>query len=159
MEIRRYDLSEEIVLEVGKFAILWNWFECNFCDNDCNSTKIEDISKRIHIAEKVQKNFADELKNRCFSFGLSEMDYVKESLHPEKARRSSEKDMEIMNNFIKQSGSESTHGCLLVLYRMRNNLMHGLKCLDELDKQLELFRAATAVLDGIVDNPIGSRGL
>lgn len=42
-----------------------------------------------------------------------------------------------------------TRGCLLVLHRIRNNLMHGMKLLEGLDGQIELFRAATAVLESI----------
>lgn len=57
--------------------------------------------------------------------------------------------MDVMKQFITQSGNELTRGCLLVLYRIRNNLMHGMKLLERLDGQIELFRAATAVLESI----------
>lgn len=39
MLIKGYDLQEETVLEVGKFAVLWNWFERSWCDNNCNPAK------------------------------------------------------------------------------------------------------------------------
>ena len=54
-----------------------------------------------------------------------------------------------MRQFITQSEGELTRGCLLVLHRIRNNLMHGMKLLEGLDGQIELFRAATAVLESI----------
>lgn len=54
-----------------------------------------------------------------------------------------------MRQFIEQSGDELARGCLLVLHRIRNNLMHGMKLLEELDGQIELFQAATAVLESV----------
>lgn len=30
MKIRDFELKDQTVLEIGKFAILWNWFEKNF---------------------------------------------------------------------------------------------------------------------------------
>ena len=37
MLIKGYNLKEETVIEVGKFTILWNWFEWACCNNNCNS--------------------------------------------------------------------------------------------------------------------------
>ena len=44
---------------------------------------------------------------------------------------------------------EGVCGCLLVIRRIRNNMMHGLKAVSELDKQIELFRSANEVLESI----------
>lgn len=149
MLIKGYNLQEETVLEVGKFAVLWNWFERSWCDNNCNPTKIKRISTTIHVDPEKQAHFAEVLNTRRQWFGQLEMDYVRDSLHPGNARASSEEDMTVMRQFIEQSGDELTRGCLLVLHRIRNNLMHGMKLLEELDGQIELFRAATAVLESV----------
>ena len=149
MLIKGYDLREETVLEVGKFAVLWNWFERSWCDNNCNPAKIKRISATIQIDPKKRAHLAEVLNKRRHWFGQLEMDYVRDSLHPGNARASSEEDMTVMRQFIEQSGDELTRGCLLVLHRIRNNLMHGMKLLEELDGQLELFQAATAVLESV----------
>lgn len=149
MLIKGYNLQEETVLEVGKFAVLWNWFERSWCDNNCNPTKIKSIAKTIPVDTERQANLAEVLNKRRHWFGQLEMDYVRDSLHPGNARASSEEDMMVMRQFIEQSGDELTRGCLLVLHRIRNNLMHGMKLLEELDGQIELFRAATAVLESV----------
>lgn len=57
--------------------------------------------------------------------------------------------MLIMRQFLEQTGDELTRGFLLVLHRIRNNLMHGMKLLEELDGQIELFCTATSVLESI----------
>lgn len=41
--------------------------------------------------------------------------------------------MTSMRQFMEQTGEELTHGCLLVLHRIRNNLMRGMKLLEELE--------------------------
>lgn len=150
MRIKGFDLQEETILEVGKFAILWNWFERTCCDNNCNSAKIKEIAKHIFIAPDAQACFAGILNKRRHWFGQREIDYVQESLHPGNARVSNESDMCVMRQYLEQTGDESTCGCLLILQRIRNNLMHGMKIPEELDSQIELFRAANAVLESII---------
>lgn len=149
MLIKGYNLQEETVLEVGKFAILWNWFERSWCNNSCNPAKIKRIATTIRVDTEKQAHLAEVLNNRRYLFNQLVTEYVDESLHPGNARASHDNDKVIMGQFIEQSGDELTRGCLLVLYRIRNNLMHGMKLLEELDGQIELFRAATAVLESI----------
>ena len=36
MEIKRHDVDDEVVMEIGKFAILWNFYERFFFNYDCN---------------------------------------------------------------------------------------------------------------------------
>lgn len=48
-----------------------------------------------------------------------------------------------------QTGDDLNCGCLLVIYRIRNNLMHGLKMVEELNNQLKLFKAVNGVLESI----------
>lgn len=156
MIIKGCHLQKETVLEVGKFAILWNWFERSWCNNECNSTKIKCMANTIPIDVEKQAHLAEILNQRRHLFRQLTMEYINDSLHPKKAIQSSNSDKEIMQQFIEQTGDEQTCGCLLVLYRIRNNLMHGMKLLEELDGQIELFRAATAVLESISE-PCWSR--
>lgn len=36
MKIKGCELKNETVLEIGRFAILWNCFESEWCNNKCN---------------------------------------------------------------------------------------------------------------------------
>ena len=96
-----------------------------------------------------QAQLAKELNKRRNWFDQLEMDYVRDSLHPGNARVSKDADMQVMKQFLEQKGDDLLYGCLLVIYRIRNNLMHGIKLLEELDGQIELFRAANDVLENI----------
>lgn len=149
MKIKGYNIQADTVREIGKFSILWNWFERFWCDNNCNPGKIKDIAKMIPVGYKQQAHLAEVLNQRRHWFGQLEMDYIIESLHPGNARASTEDDMAIMRQFMEQTGDDLTCGCLLVIYRIRNNLMHGMKLLEELNGQIELFHAANEVLESI----------
>ena len=152
MRIKGIDLQEETIFEVGKFAILWNWFERSWCRNNCNPKEIQKIANSIAIDAKKQALFAKILNERRYLFHQIVPEYVDISLHPPKARPSSDDDKEAMLQFMEQAGDKQTYGCLLILHRIRNNLMHGLKLLEELDGQVELFRAATAVLESMEEH-------
>ena len=148
MTIKGFELMDATVMEIGKFSILWNRFEHDWCSNNCNPAKIKAIANIIQLSTEAQAQLAQVINKRRHWFDQLEMDYIRDSLHPEHARGSTEDDMELMRKFLAQSGTEPC-GCLLVVNRIRNNLMHGIKMIEELDGQIELFQAANAVLESI----------
>ena len=57
MIIRGNNLDDKLVIEIGRFSILWNCFERFQCNNACNPTKIklvsqEEIKYKINLTEK-----------------------------------------------------------------------------------------------------------
>lgn len=146
----RYWLNEETVFEIGKFTILWNMFECLYCDTHCTIPRIKQIAKKIDINPDLRKQLAEVLT----SPDVYEEDIrVIKLLYPEKAQEKvSEYDETSITSFYKQQGDDPvlTEGCLLTIRRIRNNMMHGLKSIAYLDVQIELFRTANAILDDIL---------
>lgn len=149
MLIKGINLRVDTVNEIGKFAILWNLFEHDWCNNACNHSKIKEIVPEIHVDDGIQRELARVLNERRSWFSQLEMDYVKESLHPGNARKSLDEEMDIMHNFLTGEGNDLLCGCFLVIYRIRNNMMHGLKIAEELDGQIDLFKAVNKVLENI----------
>ena len=149
MRIKEFELKEETVVEIGKFAILWNLFEHDYCDNHCNPKKIIEKVSEIYVDDKAQMELSWVLNERRNWSAQLEMDYVRESLHHESSKKSSEEEMQMMCNFLKWEGDNMLCGCLLVIHRIRNNLMHGIKNAEELDDQIDLFKAANNVLENI----------
>lgn len=147
VRIRGHHLNEETVFEIGRFSILWSIFENRFCHLKCTSAVLAEIAPTLTIAPAARARFAEVLRCRCDLQELVAADYVHSSLHPSGAHLSSEDEQMLMRRFIEQSGSELTLGCLLIIRRLRNNLMHGLKLPEQLDDQLELFRAMNDVLE------------
>ena len=149
MKIKDFELDDRLVVEVGKFAILWNCFERFRCNNSCNPVKIKSIAPSIQIASDKQTELARVLNERRGWFGQIISDYVATGLHPSNAHESTEEDKALMREFMEQAGTNLNCGCLLVIYRIRNNLMHGMKRAEELNGQFELFQAVNGVLESI----------
>lgn len=160
MKIKGHNLKYETVKELGKFAVLWNLFEKDFCGKSCNPQKIikicdsgfvtidRDVMQELAIV--VAKRWAE----RYYIFDWS--DYVKDSLYPDDSKQNDKTEIykSKMQKFLEEPfpeiiDSEIYIGCLLVIERIRNNLMHGLKEIELLDDQLPLFRAVNAVLENI----------
>ena len=149
MLIQGTELDDQLVVELGKFAILWNCFERFQCDKMCSSERIRTIAPVLHIDKEKQSALAAVLNKRRSWFGQIIPEYVETGLYPTGARSSSEKDCALMVDFMEQKGGNLNSGCLLAIYRIRNNLMHGLKMVEQLNDQLELFQAVNDVLESI----------
>lgn len=149
MEIKGEKLNDELIMEIGKFAILWNSFEHFYCNNRCKPQKIKDVASTVNINGDKQEKLAEVLNQRRSWFGQAISEYVETGLYPDNAKQSTEEDKHLMEQFMEQSDDDLRVGCLLVIYRIRNNLMHGLKCIEQLNDQLELFKAVNDVLESI----------
>ena len=149
MLIKQHILDDELVVEVGKFAILWNCFERFHCDNLCNPNKIKAVYQNLKIDQDKQAALAKALNVRRSWFGQIIPEYVETGLYPGNARQNQEADRQLMEKFMEQKEPDLRCGCLLVIYRIRNNLMHGLKCIEQLNDQIELFKAVNGVLESI----------
>ena len=147
MKIRDFELKNKTVLEIGKFAILWNWFEKEFCENNCNYSRL----KNVRIDSKKQKELADVFEVRKYMFMQVTEEYVDTGLYPDNARRTrtDAEERKVMKDFIDQKEGDTTLGCLMTIYRIRCNMMHGLKIVEQLDDQYELFKAVNGVLESI----------
>lgn len=149
MRVKGENLNDKLVVEIGKFAILWNCFERFHCNNACNPARIKEVAPRLSIDKKMQSKLAKVLNQRRAWFGQVIPEYVETGLYPGNARQNQAEDRLLMEKFMEQSEENLCSGCLLVIYRIRNNLMHGLKCIEQLNDQLELFQAVNGVLESI----------
>lgn len=151
MKIRDFELKNKTVLEIGKFAILWNWFEKEFCENNCNYSRLKNASENARIDPQKQKELADVFEVRKYMFMQVTEEYVDTGLYPDNARRTRTdvEERKVMEDFIDQKEGNTTLGCLMTIYRIRCNMMHGLKIVKQLDDQYELFKAANGVLESI----------
>ena len=151
MKIAGMNVNKSAVTEIGKFAILWNHFEHFYCNNHCDSSRIKEIANFIKISEDKMNLLREALKNRMDIFEEDTTNYVHQGLHPEGARQSSIENKQYMEQFINNDSDQmnNTIGCLLIIQRIRNNMMHGLKDISDLSGQLELFQAVNGVLEDI----------
>lgn len=147
LPVGQYSLKEETIFEIGKFAILWSQFEHICCNSNCTDENIKRVARKIDIDSYLQEQLAS-----LFMFYDTSRGTIK-LLYPDGSKQPKSEDKYIpINCFLEQKGDIVTlnEGCLLTIYRIRNNMMHGLKDIAYLDVQIELFRAANAILDDIL---------
>ena len=150
MIIKNMGFNDDIVSEIGRFAILWNFFESNYFDNNCGDKQIVQKSKTLVADDEKLASFRQVLHDRRDRlYNQNNDQYINNGLFPENARHNNLQFDQYMNDFMNQEGDHRFTGCLLIIYRIRNNLMHGLKDIRDLNEQLVLFRAASDVLESI----------
>ena len=153
MTIKGMEVSTETVLEIGKFATLWNWFENAKCKNHCTVGKVSSVAEGLRLDRGLLVNFSNVLGHRVeLLAGGNATKYVIERLDSTDPRkRLSSRDVSAIEGFIDMSGGEQdiTRGALLAIYRIRNNMFHGMKGVWDLDNQIEIFRAANAILEEV----------
>lgn len=147
-------IGNETVMEVGIFTILWNLFENAKCDYNCSADKISSMEECLEsLAKEPFELLARVLKGRTGSLCSIE-NYVATRIYPKNNAKITKVDRDshipMVVEFIKSNGQSSLVGGLLAIYRIRNNMFHGLKGHSELDEQIELFRSMSAVLKEIV---------
>ena len=155
-------MNNETILEVGKFAILWNVFEEWRCKCNCSHEKIKEVVDdvmriRAIVGKREEEdafiNFATELAKRAKKLEISVEECVRTKLYPTDDKRAKiskigqEVYMAKVIEFINSGGKNALDGALLAIWRIRNNMFHGLKGHSVLDEQIELFRAMNAVLE------------
>lgn len=150
MIVKGYEIEDRVVAEIGKFAILWNCFERLFFNNFLSPKDIIKKSNIIAVDREKEKALVDEIQKRIYLLYDDDVNnYVNDGLHPGNAIQSDGKYKQYMQEFIDQSSQNSTIGCLLIIHRIRNNLMHGLKMPDNLNGQYKLFKAVNGVLESV----------
>lgn len=152
MHILEHDFDQITVDEIGKFAILWNVFEKTKCGSDCDSQKLINLGNNdaIRTIADVRQIFARALQRRMNLFHVAATDYVENHLQMRLGRNLSPEHKQLICNFIQSNGLECISGGLLAIYRLRNNMFHGLKEWWDLDSQVELFASMNKVLEGIL---------
>lgn len=121
MLIKEYNLDDELIVEIGKFAVLWNLFEKHYCNNNCNLAKILDICESVSVSKQNQAKLADALNDRRSWFGQLYTDYIVDGLYSD-SRYPKESEIHSIETFLKQEDDDTIIGCLLCVYRIRNIL-------------------------------------
>lgn len=143
VKIAGHNFRRNTVEEVGKFAILWNKFEKDKCNNCCSTKKLRTMNG--FSSSKYFQNLARVLKHRSELLGFHYDAYVRRGLSMGHGLNSD--DMDLILAFMNSDGMDSLAGGLLAIYRIRNNMFHGLKEWTDLDNQIELFVAMNNVLE------------
>ena len=147
--INGIEFNTDTIIEIGKFTILWNIFENNKCNCNCDTDKLIQLVSDISSNEYWQ-NLARILQKRKGLRGYNVDEYVDYGLSLGRGLSPIEK--EDVKNFMLSDGKECLAGGLLAIYRIRNNMFHGLKDWIELERQKELFAKLNEFLTYAIRN-------
>lgn len=145
MLIKGYDLNNELIMELGKFAVLWNLFEKNHCYYNCNPEAIIYACNYIRVSKDSQAELAKALNDMQSRLEIPRHEFIINVLYSN-SRNPKADEIQYIEAFLNEE-NDSIKGCLLSVYRIRNNMMHGLKNIEGLNNQLEIFKAANKVLE------------
>ena len=147
MQIKGYNLNDELIVEIGKFAVLWNLFEKIHCDNKCNNRKILEDCSYLYVSSEKQNRLAVALNRRREWFEQLHTEFISKGLFSDD-RQANEDEIKQIEAFLKQDGN-TLYGCLLCVFRIRNNMMHGLKDVETLNTQVEIFKSVNDILESV----------
>src|SRR6185312_6487657 len=143
-------LRRESVDAVSNFSLMWNIFEGTVCSNQAQISVFE--SRANEIAHRGSLPLAIE-----DGVGFWRQRYVAESAFNKRFEqlrfrpRDRREHVEAVLRSEKNDPESQLLAAMIVIYRLRNNLFHGLKEINTLNDQVESLTIACRVLAAIVE--------
>jgi hypothetical protein len=140
------DFTENDLLNIKDFSLIWNVFENVVCNNNCSVAR---LAERLHPIQFEIDEFTGSLeyfKDRYVTTGAvnGRFEYLN---FRNKDRRKLVEDVLLGNN---HEISSIVLALSIIVYRFRNNLFHGLKEIQFIDQQQTNFENANLVLKAIL---------
>jgi hypothetical protein len=139
-------LQQEERDAIMHFALLWSLFEGTVLGTHASAASIIDVSSRWEVEGRLQAAAFDE----CLAYFRYRHFQGNEFTHHFAGLRFRRNDhQELVEAVLKgerQGVGDTAAALLIIVYRLRNNLFHGVKWADELRGQLENFRNANTLL-------------
>lgn len=143
-------LEPETESAVVNFSLMWNVFEGQFLNNYATVGKLEEL-----VGEYEDDHFADDRLIKLFLFYRKR--YVQDGTVNEKFQSLNFRSRD-RKEFVEEVILNHTHitkdvvlASLIIVYRIRNNLFHGLKSFHLLNDQKENLNAASYLLSIIME--------
>ena len=138
-------LTPETQHSIADFTTMWNFFEGNLCRKEGNISAFERVAD-------LYRPSADQHQEVCGCVAFWRSRYTnEEGILPRFDRLEFRaRDRRVLVESVLLGQNDEPHDVLLatliIIYRLRNNLFHGLKSLDTLNDQVENLRTATYCL-------------
>ncbi len=136
---------------IRDFSFLWSLFESRVLDSSGSARRIFDVVEAWNDAGELDGGLFDEQLNyfKDRYFADHEFTYHFDNLHLRPSDRAP-----MLRGVLNGSDNDPAHRIatsLIIVFRYRNNLFHGLKWQYELAGQLDNFNAANAILMKTLD--------
>lgn len=136
------NFNEKELASVKDFSLIWNVFENDVCHNNCSVQRLKEKIDSIEIDINDFVLFLKYFQNRYGANGIisERFDYL--NFRPNDKRQ-------LVEDVILSKNTDPNDIALalsIIVYRFRNNLFHGIKNMQEIDKQNENFENANGIL-------------
>lgn len=156
--------TEQKIKSVLRFAIFWNLLEADpWFKNYVSLWKLENSDLHTRIINNLSEEEKSSLNYCIFFFseryhiwndynlGCRDYEDSKWGEYQEKLQEiKEEQDETTKQQLIQKNMKEYLKICLFIVYRLRNNLFHGIKQLSDLTDQNALFKVANRFLSVVI---------
>lgn len=149
-------IKEDDIKSVLHFALLWNMFESIGCEKAASiptiQTFIENLFTQGRLNESDFAGFLKYFQNRYITNGVPNLtfDSLKSSNEKTKERQARELAESVLKNETTDVKNKVL-ALLYIVYRLRNNLFHGVKNVTTLKSQIDNFNVANETLTTVLD--------
>jgi hypothetical protein len=140
------NLQENDLESIKEFSLVWNIFERFVCNNNFSISRAElaITNKNLDIAHF--QNQANYFRNRYVTNGVTNVRF--DNLH----LRANDREAFVRRTLLDQTSTnhEIVLALIIIVYRFRNNLFHGIKDITVIDQQKENFDNANTFLKSLL---------
>lgn len=144
------NLSAEERDAIDDFSFLWSLFEGKVMGGRCDVPRIRRFVQRLEqedrLSEIASEQYIDYLRNRYYRDG--HVTHYFHGLHLERSGNPEEV-IDALSN-LEALNSHKIVACLIIIFRLRNNLFHGEKWQYDLEGQLDNFTQANLFLKSLM---------
>ena len=146
-------VSAEAQEAVATFTTMWNFFESTLCANRASLAAFDRLLER-YDANRVNPETAQAIQD-CLAFwrfryrtpdGVSQR-FLGLNFRPNDRQRHVEQVLSAARTDLK----DELLALMIIVYRLRNNLFHGLKTLDMLNDQVQNLTVASKCLAALLE--------
>jgi len=144
------NLTEEGRDAIDDFSFLWSLFEGKVMDGRCDVPRLRRYAQRLEQKDRLNEiaceQYMDYLRNRYYRDG--HVTHYFHGLHLERSGNPEEV-IDALSN-LEASNPLKIVACLIIIFRIRNNLFHGEKWRYDLEGQLYNFAQANLFLKSLM---------
>lgn len=142
------NFSEDDLKNIKDFSLIWNVFEDNVCGNSFSIQKLEQDLANRNIDVNLFAHHLTYFKNRYTDNGTLTNRFQFLYFRPNDRQQ-------LVESVLLGTDTDPNNIILaiaIIVYRLRNNLFHGLKEMQYIDQQNRNFEIANSFLTTLIDN-------
>ena len=142
------NFNDEDLKNIRDFSLIWNVFENKICENSFSISRFEQKILNKNINSNLFQGHLSYFKNRY----VQDDNFTPRFTHLNFRERDRK---DLVEKILLGTDTDSNNTILalmIIIYRYRNNLFHGIKNMHQIDQQKQNFEVANNFLKILIDN-------